>query len=230
MNYQKIYDEIIKKTKIENRIKLEKNQDGYIYYEKHHILPRCLGGNDKKENLILLTAKEHYVCHKLLVRIYPNNKSIYNAFYLMSLTGRSRYNISSRDYSYGKELFVSLPVSEKTKKLFKENRKDFSGKNNPMFGRHHTKDARKKQGMSMKGKEPANKGKKGLYHHSEEVLQKMRKPHGPFTIEHRQNISKSLTGNKFEIKMCPYCNKEISINNYSRWHEKNCKKYPKINL
>jgi hypothetical protein len=61
MNYQKIYESIIQKAKFENRIKLRKNHPNYIYYENHHILPKCLGGSDEKENLVLLTAREHYV-------------------------------------------------------------------------------------------------------------------------------------------------------------------------
>ena len=69
MNHQKVYDNIIKNAKFENRKKLRKNKTNYIYYEKHHILPKCLGGNNDKENLVLLTAKEHYVCHKLLTYI-----------------------------------------------------------------------------------------------------------------------------------------------------------------
>jgi len=56
MNYQKIYDQIIERAK--NR-KLEG------YKEKHHIIPKCLGGPDNKENLVELTAREHFLCHLL---------------------------------------------------------------------------------------------------------------------------------------------------------------------
>lgn len=31
------------------------------YSEKHHIIPKSLGGNNKKENLVSLTAREHFV-------------------------------------------------------------------------------------------------------------------------------------------------------------------------
>ena len=65
MNYQKIYENIIQKVRFLNRIKLKKDNPNYIYYERHHILPVCLGGNNNEKNLILLTAKEHYICHKL---------------------------------------------------------------------------------------------------------------------------------------------------------------------
>lgn len=36
---------------------------GNEYHERHHILPKCLGGTDDKENLIDLYAKEHFIAH-----------------------------------------------------------------------------------------------------------------------------------------------------------------------
>jgi hypothetical protein len=39
-----------------------------------------MGGNNSKDNLVYLTAEEHYVAHQLLVKIYPDNhKLIYAA-------------------------------------------------------------------------------------------------------------------------------------------------------
>lgn len=40
-----------------------------IYSEKHHIIPKSLGGNNSKLNLVKLTAKEHYICHLLLPKM-----------------------------------------------------------------------------------------------------------------------------------------------------------------
>jgi len=77
MNYEKIYNQIIERAKSENRIK-----GNGIYYERHHIIPQCMGGTNTDDNLVLLTAREHFLCHRLLVRIYNNNKLIY-AFWLM---------------------------------------------------------------------------------------------------------------------------------------------------
>jgi predicted RND superfamily exporter protein len=104
MNHQKIYNSIIENAKSENRIKLRKNNISYIYYENHHILPRCLGGLNNKENLVLLTAKEHYICHKLLTYIYINEYKIALAFHYMAYNKKYNKYISSRDYLYAKEL------------------------------------------------------------------------------------------------------------------------------
>ena len=66
MNWNEIYDKLIKSR--QNRI-LDKD----IYTETHHIIPRCMSGNDDKNNLIELTAREHYIAHLILYKIYPNN-------------------------------------------------------------------------------------------------------------------------------------------------------------
>lgn len=39
------------------------------YTESHHIIPKSLGGSNNPDNLINLTAKEHYICHRLLPRM-----------------------------------------------------------------------------------------------------------------------------------------------------------------
>lgn len=55
MNYQRIYDSIIQGAKSKNRKRINKtnvNYVNYVYYEKHHIIPRCIGGEDNEENLI----------------------------------------------------------------------------------------------------------------------------------------------------------------------------------
>ena len=43
------------------------------YYERHHIVPRCLGGNNDESNLIDLYAREHFIAHKLLALENPEN-------------------------------------------------------------------------------------------------------------------------------------------------------------
>lgn len=64
MNYKKIYSDIIENRK-SNPLSKE------VYGEVHHIIPRCLGGSDEKENLVKLSAREHFICHALLAEMYP---------------------------------------------------------------------------------------------------------------------------------------------------------------
>jgi len=122
MDHKKIYNAIIEKAISENRIKRKKSDKNYIYYENHHIKPRCLGGKNVKENFVLLTAREHFICHKLLTYIYPGNYKIIHAFHLMTFMNKRKYGITSRDYAYAIELFRSIP---------KDNHKE----KNPMFGK-----------------------------------------------------------------------------------------------
>jgi hypothetical protein len=90
MDYQKIYNQIINRAQ---------NRQLQGYKENHHIIPRCLGGVDDKENLVELTAREHFLCHKLLCFIYPKNKPLKWALYNMC---RFKKYSSTREYEMGR--------------------------------------------------------------------------------------------------------------------------------
>lgn len=80
MNYHRIYEQLI--FRAQNR-----NLNGYV--EKHHILPRCLGGSNVKSNLVRLTAKEHRFAHLLLHRMHPGHTGLqFAAFMLTRAAGR----------------------------------------------------------------------------------------------------------------------------------------------
>lgn len=83
MNYLEIHNKIIKNAK--SRI-----NDENSYYEVHHIIPRCLGGNEEKENLVKLTPEEHYIIHQLLVKIYPEEKGLIYAAYMMCTKSKNQ--------------------------------------------------------------------------------------------------------------------------------------------
>lgn len=84
MNYSKIYNSLIERSV--GRKLLKRDAEGYVYYEKHHIIPKCLGGSDKKDNLTLLTAEEHWIAHLLLVKIYPDKPALVYACQAMSMS------------------------------------------------------------------------------------------------------------------------------------------------
>lgn len=89
MRYQKIYNQLIERAKTRNL---------YEYNEKHHIIPKCLGGTNDKKNIVKLTFREHFLSHRLLCKIYPDNKKIFYAFSSMirvSHTNFSRWSILS---------------------------------------------------------------------------------------------------------------------------------------
>lgn len=85
--YLKYYNSIIERGKTRDKLM------GYV--EKHHIIPRCMGGSDDTDNLVELTPEEHFTCHLLLTKIYPDNSKLLCAAHLMS--GMSVYNPKKRN-------------------------------------------------------------------------------------------------------------------------------------
>ncbi len=79
MDYLKIYNSLIQKRQDTPIVK------GESYSERHHIIPKSMGGTNKKENIVRLTAREHYIAHWLLFRIYRNKQMTY-AFRVMNQT------------------------------------------------------------------------------------------------------------------------------------------------
>jgi len=157
MNYEKIYNSIVDRAKFENR---QKNTG--TYYEGHHILPKCLGGTGKvlewstHYNIVLLTAREHFICHWLLTRMYPEISSLRYAFWMMcnKVGGNKdeRYTPSSIAYEEAKQ---KLSHSEVTKSKLREVR--LGKKHRPesiekMKGKKHSEETRKKRSVAMKGR------------------------------------------------------------------------------
>ncbi len=94
MNYKKHYDLLISKGK--NRM-----LEGYV--ERHHIIPRCMGGTDDVENLVQLTPEEHYVAHQLLVKMYPENFGLLSS--AMYMTGGNKNRKSNKSYAWLKRRY-----------------------------------------------------------------------------------------------------------------------------
>ncbi len=112
MNYTLHYDNLIERAKNRSIIPL-------VYKEQHHIIPRCIGGNDSSENKVDLLPEEHLVAHLLLVKIYPDNKGLIKAASMMTnAIGKPRIR-NNKEYSW-----VRTRYSDSMK-----------GENNPMYGK-----------------------------------------------------------------------------------------------
>lgn len=128
MNYEKIYYAIINKA-LRKELSGQRWKGDGNYYEKHHIKPRSLKGTDYDNNLVLLTAKEHYLCHWLLVKRYKigtvERKKMLKAWFMMAGIGdNGRSTISMHDYNKYKIEF-GIIMSELQ-----------VGNNNSQFGMH----------------------------------------------------------------------------------------------
>lgn len=135
MNYKLIYDNIIKKARLLNRKK-----NDCTYYEKHHIIPKCLGGDNTKNNLVLLTFKEHFICHKLLYKIHENSKDSYKLMYALH-----------RMYSKGntENVVKSGKFYQEVKQAFCKNQSE-KAKSRKYY--KHSAETREKIGLKHKGK------------------------------------------------------------------------------
>ena len=76
------------------------------YVERHHAVPRSEGGGDEPDNLVNLTAREHYVAHLLLAKIYDDRK-MHSAVTFMH-AGRDAFRFSSRLYEHLRRRFSEL--------------------------------------------------------------------------------------------------------------------------
>jgi hypothetical protein len=114
MNYKRHYTLLIERAKTRPVIT--------DYKEVHHIIPRCLGGNDVLENLVELYPEEHFLAHLLLVKIYPGNHKLVNAAAMMCVSSIHKGRINNKLYSWLR------------KKLANANSVSQTGKGNSQFG------------------------------------------------------------------------------------------------
>jgi hypothetical protein len=116
VNYAAAYDRLISRARGRNR---------HGYMERHHVLPKCMGGTDEKGNLVLLTAKEHFIAHKLLARMHPDVYGLWQALVAMGrLAGyksrifaseRARAAELRRNFRYGAESKAKMSQSAKAR-------------------------------------------------------------------------------------------------------------------
>ena len=215
--YYKWYYSIIEKAISEKRKKKSVRSKDYIYYESHHVLPSSIfpiykNAKENPWNIVLLTAKEHFVCHLLLPKIATKENHIFklvHALYAMTQQNNSQQQRNnSKMYEYAKRNMINIR-SDKTAskewrlKLSEASKKsnhmiDKTGDKNPFFGRTHTEEV--KQSIGSK-----NKGLK----RTEGVKEKLRG-------------SRGTQKNPAPILECPHCLLQVKKGNI--WHFDRCRK------
>jgi hypothetical protein len=181
MKYEKIYSQIIERAK--HRV-----LEGYK--ETHHITPRCMSGTDEKDNLVDLTAREHFICHLLLTRIYPEHKGLRLAIWNMCNAKRiyqGRYKPNSRLYEM----------------IRTEYRELIKGENHPSYGRKNSDEVREKMSQIAKKRFENNPGTFKGRTHSEETRKKLsNNMKGKTQSNHQKTrVKESLTGTKWYHKL-----------------------------
>ena len=130
MNYKKHYNLLIERSR--NRI-----IEGYV--EKHHIIPRCLGGSDNIDNIVVLTPEEHFLAHQLLLKMHPNIQSLVYAAVLMT-THHTKQRVNNKLFGW-----LKRRASTARKQWYAENEHPKG-----MLGKIHTEE--KKQQISASTK------------------------------------------------------------------------------
>lgn len=159
------------------------------YTERHHVVPKCLGGWHEADNRVDLTAREHFVAHQLLVKMYPTSRGLAFAAFKMSI----RKRIGSRRYAWLRERMAITQSACSTnregarQRCISDNpmrrpevvvRRDMTGAGNPM---RNPVILAKVRGDHHASKRPEVRAKISAAHigkkNSPEAIEKMRRSH-----------------------------------------------------
>jgi len=161
--YKKWYDMIIDNAK---------NREIEGYKERHHIIPKCMGGSNEKDNLINLTAREHFICHWLLTKCVTNTfyqKKMLNALgKFVQESSKQQRNLNSRQYEIAR------------KAISKANKNRF-----------YTTEMREKIRQANVGRTPWNKGKTKLQEYPEDAKEKLKLLYSNKSLEERHGVEKA---------------------------------------
>ncbi len=203
MDYQRIYNQLIERARSENRVK-----GGGSYYEAHHIVPKCMGGEGKGSewkthpNIILLTAREHFLAHYYLTRVYPESNKLAYAFWSMC---NQASDSQDRDYS---EIVNFAELYQEAKETFsKINSEAKKGRPSPSKGRPQSEEAKAKKSAALKGR-PKSK---------ESIAKKSAALKGrPKSEEHRAKMSAARKGRPSPLKGRPKSEEAIAKRSATR--------------
>lgn len=179
MDYCKIYSDLIERGR--NRV-----LPNDVYKERHHIIPRSMGGSDDKSNLVYLTYLEHLTAHHLLIKMFPDIPCLIYAAKMMRVCTDGRI-VSRKEAAW---------IKEKYSKIISKSKKG----NKHALGHKHSEETRHKMSESRKGNQNS-KGKK----RSEETKRKMSEAKQGSKIsspseEHRRKISEAKKGSKMSAE------------------------------
>ncbi len=178
---------------IDNALSKNRSKKDDIYYENHHIIPSAFGGKNEKSNMVLLTAKEHYISHYLISKFATH---ISGAGYHKAIRGfKMMHTISSSHDTrfinacmYEKlkikyaDILTGRKLSDKTKEKIRQ----------ANLGKTLSDETKSKISLGLK-QYNENNIRKPL---SDETKEKIRQANLGKTYSDEVNAKKGLSGNK----------------------------------
>jgi hypothetical protein len=160
-HFKEKYFEIINhaQTRCPSSTKRKQVRDIMGYAERHHIIPKSVGGSNDLDNLVWLTANEHFECHLLLIEILegPARRKMLSALTRMM---NKQSHSQQREYklpAYSDEIRQTCAEEHSAYMKFKH-----AGERNPFFGRKHTEESKKKISDGGKGIKKSEEAKKRI--------------------------------------------------------------------
>ncbi len=200
MNYQRIYDAIVSRSR---------TRDTPERVEKHHIIPRCLGGGNEPENIVKVTPREHFILHLILVRLtsgVARSKMASAVLLMIKNTNKrlGRANVTSRRYDASRFYHGAVFSEEHRRKLSEAAKRRApetyvrseaakKATSETMKGRVKSHEHLAKIAASQRGKKRESWGQ-----HSEETKQAISAIHAgkPKSEEHKAKLRESQLGTK----------------------------------
>lgn len=106
MNYVRIYDEFITSRRGSNPQPAE----------RHHIIPRSIGGNNAAENLILLSPEDHFFAHLLLAKMVGGKLN--TAAWLMTSKLRpARGRVARKKFGWLKRRYIVANAARQKERM-----------------------------------------------------------------------------------------------------------------
>ena len=207
--YSKCYYNIVSKALQADREKLPKNNKNFVYYESHHIIPKSIKPEFKDLsvnawNKVLLTPKEHFICHLLLTKMLTGpdkNKMVYALWGMTNQSNKHQSRFHSNLYTtYKLKMQASLSSDRKNKSFI------------DLYGEERAAEIKANM-LTRKPRGPNS---------PEETLAASTR----MKERHQTNPWKRFmqTNGQLPKIECPHCLKIVDPGNYARHHGENCKR------
>lgn len=235
MDYQTIYNKIVTRGKTLGKYNMN--------MERHHIIPRCMGGDNSDENLVYLTPREHFIAHQLLVKINKGHVGLIKSAAIMSKKTKFNHRHCSKQYEWlrikSSEANRIISKSKRGKKRSDQDIQKMVDGWNKSGNRHESVSEQWKQYWSDESNRKAASERMMGIPKSEEMKKKMSIVASNRSEIHKKRLAESLRGKKMsketieKIKLskknapegvCPHCGKiGKMMGGFVSWHFDNCR-------